>query len=314
MPYFPKVLYYGLLHCICNDKILFMLKMIKYYGLIGQILLQFKIIFKARFLKAIDKKTLAKKHFGQNFLQDENVLNAIIQSIPKWNQAIEIVEIGAGLGDLTNKLLSLGNITAYEVDKDLIPYLQERLQSALECGSLSLEIGDVLEIWKGESLRRKDYFLVSNLPYYIATKIVIKTIKDPLSCGCVVMTQKEVALKFCAIQNQSDFSALSVLAQSVGEAKMLFEVPPSAFVPQPKVTSAVFLIEKNQIPSSDFLVKLEELLKIAFNTPRKTLFNNLSKVYSKEKIMETLEKLGIVSSKRPHEIDTTDYHRLLKLL
>ncbi|WP_434965569.1 rRNA adenine N-6-methyltransferase family protein, partial [Helicobacter rodentium] len=95
-------------------------------------MLQFKIIFKARFLKAIDKKTLAKKHFGQNFLQDENVLNAIIQSIPKWNQAIEIVEIGAGLGDLTNKLLSLGNITAYEVDKDLIPYLQERLQSALE--------------------------------------------------------------------------------------------------------------------------------------------------------------------------------------
>lgn len=179
---------------------------------------------------------------------------------------------------------------------------------------MELKVGDILEIWSGESLENKPYFLISNLPYYIATLLVIKAIKDPLCKGCVVMTQKEVALKFCAIQNQSDFSALSVLAQSVGEAKMLFEVPPSAFVPQPKVTSAVFLIEKNQIPSSDFLVKLEELLKIAFSAPRKTLFNNLSKVYSKEKIMETLETLGIVSNKRPHEIDTTDYHRLLKLL
>lgn len=192
--------------------------------------------------------------------------------------------------------------------------MKERFKVALENGQLELKIGDIIEIWSGESLENKPYFLISNLPYYIATLLVVKAIKDPLCKGCVVMTQKEVALKFCAIQNQSDFSALSVLAQSVGEAKMLFEVPPSAFVPQPKVTSAVFLIEKNQIPSSDFFVKLEELLKIAFNTPRKTLFNNLSKVYSKEKIMETLETLGIVSSKRPHEIDTTDYHRLLKLL
>ncbi|MCI7047384.1 MAG: 16S rRNA (adenine(1518)-N(6)/adenine(1519)-N(6))-dimethyltransferase RsmA [Helicobacter sp.] len=238
----------------------------------------------------------------------------MVQSIPKEFRDLKFIEIGAGLGDLTNKLLSLGNITAYEVDKELIPYLKERFKVALENGQLELKIGDIIEIWSGESLENKPYFLISNLPYYIATLLVVKAIKDPLCKGCVVMTQKEVALKFCAIQNQSDFSALSVLAQSVGEAKMLFEVPPSAFVPQPKVTSAVFLIEKNQIPSSDFFVKLEELLKIAFNTPRKTLFNNLSKVYSKEKIMETLETLGIVSSKRPHEIDTTDYHRLLKLL
>ncbi|WP_231232560.1 16S rRNA (adenine(1518)-N(6)/adenine(1519)-N(6))-dimethyltransferase RsmA [Helicobacter canadensis] len=238
----------------------------------------------------------------------------MVQSIPKEFRNLKFIEIGAGLGDLTNKLLSLGNVTAYEVDKELIPYLKERFKVALENGQLELKVGDILEIWSRESLENKPYFLISNLPYYIATLLVIKAIKDPLCKGCVVMTQKEVALKFCAIQNQSDFSALSVLAQSVGEAKMLFEVPPSAFVPQPKVTSAVFLIEKNHIPSSDFLVKLEELLKIAFSAPRKTLFNNLSKVYSKEKIMETLETLGIVSNKRPHEIDTTDYHRLLKLL
>ncbi len=242
------------------------------------------------------------------------MLLQIVQSIPKEALDLELIEIGAGLGDLTNKLLGLGNITAYEVDEELLPYLKERFKKALESKQLELKIGDVMEIWKGNSLRDKPYFLISNLPYYIATLLVIKAIKDPLCKGCVVMTQKEVALKFCASENQSDFSALSVLTQSVGEAKLLFEVPPIAFVPQPKVTSAVFLIQKNQILPSDFLEALEGLLKISFNTPRKTIFNNLSKNYSKQKVLEALEDLQITPNKRPHEIDTATYHRLLKIL
>ena len=269
-------------------------------------------------MKAItknDKKTLAKKHFGQNFLQDENVLNAIIQSIPKSNLEVEIVEIGAGLGDLTNKLLSLGNSTAYDVDNDLFSYLQTRFKNALECGRLCLEIGDVLEIWRGESLRQKPYFLAANLPYYIATLLVVKTLKDSLSCGCVVMTQKEVAQKFCATCGESDFSALSVLAQSVGEATLLFDVPPTAFVPPPKVTSSVFLLQKiANPPSFEDLEHLESLLKVAFSAPRKTILNNLSKAYPKEAVIDALESLQIAPSKRPHEIDTPNYHRLLKIL
>ncbi|MBX7491078.1 16S rRNA (adenine(1518)-N(6)/adenine(1519)-N(6))-dimethyltransferase RsmA [Helicobacter sp. Faydin-H64] len=267
-------------------------------------------------IKAVTtKQSLAKKHFGQNFLEDENVLNAIIQSIPKQNTDIELIEIGAGLGDLTNKLLGLGNITAYEVDKELIPCLQERFKDALEYGRLSLVIGDVLEFWKGESLHNRAYFLVSNLPYYIATLLVIKTIKDPLSKGCVVMTQKEVAQKFCAQCGESDFSALSVLAQSVGEATLLFDVPPSAFVPPPKVTSSVFLLQKvANPPNFRDLEYLESLLKVAFSAPRKTILNNLSKAYPKQAIIDALESLQITPSKRPHEIDTPNYHRLLKIL
>lgn len=261
------------------------------------------------------KRILAKKHFGQNFLNNENILNAIIQSIPKIEKNIELIEIGAGLGDLTNKLLSLGNITAYEVDKELVPYLQERFKNALEFGHLNLEIGDVLEIWKGESLRKQAYFLVANLPYYIATLLVIKTIKDPLSTGCVVMTQKEVAQKFCAQCGESNFSALSVLAQSVGMATLLFDVSPTAFVPQPKVISSVFLLQKiANPPSFKDLEDLESLLKVAFSAPRKTILNNLSKAYPKQAILDALESLQIAPSKRPHEIDTQDYHRLLKIL
>lgn len=197
----------------------------------------------------------------------------------------------------------------------MIPYLQKRFKDALEYGRLSLEIGDVLEFWKSESLRNKAYFLAANLPYYIATLLVIKTIKDPLSKGCVVMTQKEVAQKFCAQCEESHFSALSVLAQSVGEATLLFDVPPSAFVPPPKVTSSVFLLQKiANPPSFKDLEHLESLLKIAFSAPRKTILNNLSKAYPKQTIMDALESLAIAPSKRPHEIDTPNYHRLLKIL
>ena len=230
-------------------------------------------------------------------------------------QDTKFIEIGAGLGDLTNKLLSLGNITAYEVDKELIPYLQDRFKDALENGRLSLRIGDVLEAWQDQSLCDKDYFLISNLPYYIATRIVVKVIKDPLSKGCVVMTQKEVAQKFCAQCKESDFSALSVLAQSVGKATLLFDVPPTAFVPPPKVISSVFLLQKNiNPPSCKDLEDLESLLKAAFYLPRKTILNNLSNAYPKQAIMDALKSLNIAHSKRPHEIDTQDYHRLLKIL
>ncbi len=268
-----------------------------------------------KFIKAIQKQNLAKKHFGQNFLEDESVLDAIIQSIPTIERAVELVEIGAGLGDLTNKLLGLGNITTYEVDEELIPHLQERFKEALECGRLNLKRCDVLESWRGCSLRENPYFLIANLPYYIATLLVVKLIKDPLAKGCVVMMQKEVAQKFCAQCGESDFSALSVLAQSVGETRFLFDVLPTAFVPQPKVISSVFLLTKDAGGlDAQRLDALESLLKIAFSAPRKTLLNNLAKHYEKKKVLEALETLSLEIHKRPHEVDTTDYHRLLKLL
>ena len=85
-------------------------------------------------------------------------------------------------------------------------------------------------------------------------------------------------------------------------------------MPQPNVTSVVFLIPKNQILPSDLLEALEGVLKISFNAPRKTIFNNHSKNYSKQKVLEVLEDLQITPNKRPHEIDTATYHRLLKIL
>ncbi|MDA3969294.1 MULTISPECIES: 16S rRNA (adenine(1518)-N(6)/adenine(1519)-N(6))-dimethyltransferase RsmA [Helicobacter] len=243
-------------------------------------------------------------------MQDEIILTQIIQSIPKDVRQYKILEIGAGLGDLTNKLLSLGSITAYEVDMELVPHLQRRFSDALKSKQLQLKLGDILEYWKGETLENEKYFLVSNLPYYIATLLIVKVLKDPFCKGCVVMTQKEVAEKFCADVFGSSFGALSILTQSVGVASYLFSVPKEAFSPPPKVTSAVFLIQKTK--NYESLDKLEAMLKIAFTSPRKTLLNNLSKTYKNAK--DILQKLNIPINSRPHEVDTDTYHRLLKFL
>lgn len=253
---------------------------------------------------------MAKKCFGQNFLQDEVILTQIVQSIPNSALEYKLVEIGAGLGDLTNKLLSLGGITAYEVDMELVPHLNRRFDDALKSQKLVLKLGDILKLWSRVNLEDEDYFLISNLPYYIATLLIVRALKDPYCKGCVVMTQKEVAEKFCAEVGDSNFGALSVLVQSVGRAEYLFSVPKEAFNPPPKVTSAVFLIQKDK-EYTDFGT-LEDMLKLSFGSPRKTLLNNLSKKYKNAK--EVLQSLEIPLNTRPHEVDTYNYHRLLQFL
>lgn len=254
----------------------------------------------------------AKKKFGQNFLKDQIYLDQIIQSIPSTQS--QMIEIGIGLGDLTERLLKLHNLIAYEVDEDLCSLLNNREFFGKE--NLTLLHRDVLECentigW----LHPKPYFLVSNLPYYIATHIILRVLRDEMCEGLVVMTQKEVAEKFCANVKDKDFCALSVIAQSVGEAEMLFEVPPYAFEPAPKVDSAVFRIcKKPQPPKIQELMRLETLLKVAFATPRKKLSKNLATLYSKQDIQKVFEELEIQEHLRPHEVSTSLYHQIAKKL
>jgi len=123
----------------------------------------------------------------------------------------------------------------------------------------------------------------------------------------LVMVQKEVAVKFSAEVKQKEFSALSVLAQSVGKATLCFEVKAEAFVPPPNVISAVLLIEKNQSRDDE---KFEAFLKIAFQQPRKKLSKNLSAVFSKDIVNALFSKLELDSNLRPHEAQTLMYHHI----
>jgi 16S rRNA (adenine1518-N6/adenine1519-N6)-dimethyltransferase len=254
------------------------------------------------------ENVVAKKKFGQNFLKDESVLRKIIQAMPKNNN--KIVEIGPGLGDLTKFLVDIKSVEAFEVDTDLCKLLQDTFKEEIATKRLHINCGDVLQAWKS-SLVDEPYDLVANLPYYIATNIILKALADPMCKNILVMVQLEVAEKFCATVGEKVFGSLGIIAQSIGTAEIVVKVPPTAFDPQPKVDSAVFLIQKNADRSDK---EFEDMLRVAFTQPRKTLMKNLSQKYDKPQLQEAFDKLELIHTIRPHQVSTQDYHQLYKII
>jgi 16S rRNA (adenine1518-N6/adenine1519-N6)-dimethyltransferase len=252
------------------------------------------------------EKVVAKKKFGQNFLKDESVLQKIVEAMP--NNDNTIVEIGPGLGDLTKYLVDIRSVEAFEVDTDLCKLLQKKFSKEIATNQLHLNCGDVLNAWQS-SLVDENYDLVANLPYYIATNIILKALADPKCKNILVMVQLEVAEKFCASEGEKVFGSLGVITQSVGEAHIVVKVPPTAFEPPPKIDSAVFLIEKNADRSDEIF---EGMLRVAFKQPRKTLMKNLSAFYDKDILKKAFADLDIAANLRPHQLSTDDYHQLYK--
>lgn len=261
----------------------------------------------------------AKKEFGQNFLKDSVILDKIVQAIP--NDTSNIVEIGPGLGDLTLRLLKISKVKSYEIDRDLEKILTAKFADELENGRFELVLGDALEIWQNGGLSEKKYFLAANLPYYVATNLILRAIDDDDCLGFVVMVQKEVALKFCATSKNSEFGAISVLANLFGKCEFLFEVPPLAFEPPPKVTSAVMRLVKNEFLSEhkkfanlDEYAEFKGFLRICFSAPRKTLFKNLSSKFDKNLLNEIFANLQISQTIRSHELDFALFLKIFKNL
>lgn len=251
---------------------------------------------------------IAKKKFGQNFLNDESVLLQIIQSMPHNDNVI--VEIGPGLGDLTKHLVNVKRVTAFEVDTDLCKYLNELFIDEIADKKLTIKCGDVLEQWDN-SLINEPYDLIANLPYYIATNIILRALADATCQNLLVMVQREVAEKFTASSGDKEFCALSVITQSIATAKIVINVPPESFDPPPKVDSSVLLISKHTTKKDD---EFEDFLRIAFTQKRKTLHKNLASVYKSDLIMDAFFTLGLEKTIRPHQLDTDDFHQLYKLL
>lgn len=254
------------------------------------------------------ESVVAKKKFGQNFLKDEAVLRKIVEAMPKNDN--KIVEIGPGLGDLTKFLVDVKSVEAFEVDTDLCKLLQSTFKEEIATKRLHINCGDVLNAWQG-SLIDEPYDLVANLPYYIATNIILKALADPMCKNILVMVQLEVAEKFCAEAGEKVFGSLSIITQSVGSSHIVVKVPPTAFEPPPKIDSAVFLIQKDRDRSDkDF----EDMLRVAFTQPRKTLMKNLSSKYEKSELLVAFERLELIQTIRPHQVSTSDYHQLYKTI
>ncbi len=264
----------------------------------------------------------AKKRFGQNFLKDDYFKNKIIQAIPNSNRVI--VEIGSGLGDLTKKLIvSKDKIIAFEVDEDLCPILKRLFKEELKNQKLILHCKDVLEVWREQSLIIDDYNLVANLPYYIATKIILKALEDFRCKTILVMVQREVAEKFCAKSGEKEFSSLSILTNIIGRSELLFDVPKDAFEPPPRVTSSILKITKERefygkenaiFKDREEFSQFQNFLKIAFSNPRKMVIKNLSSKFEKRVVEEIFNYYKIDLTSRPHQLLISNYHLIFNNL
>ena len=247
------------------------------------------------------EKVKAKKQYGQNFLKDTTILDKIIQSMPNNNNYV--VEIGPGLGDLTKNLVKYKDMTAYEVDTDLISILKSKFAIQIEEGKLKLIHTDVLVAWdKQKTLHDGKYD-------YIATNIILRAFEDKNCEHIIVMVQKEVAEKFTAKVNDKDYSSLGIITELISiDSRILFDVPPESFDPPPKIISSILYIKKDidKYLDKDF----NKFLKACFVQPRKKLSKNLTSVLSKDAIFEIYKELNIDDNVRPHEVSSSLYSQM----
>ena len=254
-----------------------------------------------------------KKRFGQNFLIDERVLNKIMDGAD-ITKADSVLEIGPGIGTMTQALCErAGEVTAVEIDRDLIPILNETL-SVFDNVRIINE--DVLKL-DLNSISDKPLKVVANLPYYITTPIVMELFESGARLESVtVMVQKEVADRMQAVPGGKDYGALSLAVQYYAEAEVIANVPPNCFIPRPGVGSAVINLkchkEKPVCPQNEEY--MFRLIKAAFAQRRKTLLNALkndsSLNLSKEKIQEVFSELGIDERIRGEKLSLADFAAL----
>ncbi len=258
----------------------------------------------------------AKKQFGQHFLKSASALSKIIDASDPVADDI-IVEIGPGLGALTEKLLFFaGKVIAIEKDRDLIPLLQETFKKEIENGKLDLIEQDVLDFNPDvlSFYKEHSYKLVANIPYYITGAILEKFLsarQQPEQM--VLLMQKEVAERVVARNKKESILSLSVKAYGV--PKIIAKVPAGAFAPAPKVDSAILLVETI---SRNFFASLDErlffeVIKQAFGQKRKTIGKTLAEKYGKE-ILSVLDEATISRSTRPEDLSILDWKKICQLL
>lgn len=275
--------------------------------------MQGKIGNKAFINKALNDNNLsAKKKFGQNFLTDQNILNSISDSADIDKNTL-VIEIGPGLGSLTEKLVQrAGFVLCYEIDKDLIPILKDNLK---DYSNYEVINKDILEVDINKDIDEykknlENVYVVANLPYYITTPIILGLLSNTDKIKrYVMMMQLEVADRITGKPSTKDYNALSIAIKYRANAIKVLKVPRTVFVPEPNVDSAVVrldLYEEKKYNAKDE-VFFFKLIREAFSQRRKTLANNLSSIQSKDKTYEMLAFLGIKDSVRSEELTIEDF-------
>ncbi|MDI9489415.1 MAG: 16S rRNA (adenine(1518)-N(6)/adenine(1519)-N(6))-dimethyltransferase RsmA [Bacillota bacterium] len=267
-------------------------------------------------------KFVFQKKFGQNFLIDTHVLEKIVNAAEITKDDF-VLEIGPGIGTLTQYLCErAGKVVAVEIDKMLIPILEETLAAYDNVRVLNEDIlkVDLVSLIKEENNNRP-IKVVANLPYYITTPIIMDLFEKhiPLS-GITIMIQKEVADRIRAIPGSKDYGALSLAVQYYAKPYIAANVPQNFFRPLQKVGSALICLTPHKKPPYD--VKDESLLfsliRASFNQRRKTLVNGIYNYeglsFSKDLILEALTASGLAKDIRGESLSLEQFINIANYL
>ena len=263
-----------------------------------------------------------QKKFGQNFLIDEHVLDKIIRAA-EITKDDYVLEIGPGIGTMTQyRACAAREVTAVEIDRALIPILEDTLK---EYDNVSIINEDILKVDIAALAKEKNggrpIKVVANLPYYITTPIIMGLFESHVPLESItVMVQKEVADRMQVGPGTKDYGALSLAVQYYAEPYIVANVPPNCFMPRPAVGSAVIRLTRHQKPPVEVMDEklMFRLIRASFNQRRKTLANGLKNSgelnLSKEVITAAIEKLGKGSSVRGEALDLEEFARLTNII
>ena len=263
-----------------------------------------------------------RKDYGQNFLIDSNILEKIVDSAEITKEDM-CIEIGPGIGTMTQYLCeNAREVTAVEIDKKLIPILEDTLGSydnvtVINEDILKVDIGKLAEEKNGG----KPIKVVANLPYYITTPIIMGLFESHVPIESItVMVQKEVADRMQVGPGTKDYGALSLAVQYYAKPEIVANVPPNCFMPRPKVGSAVIRLtrhEKTPVEVEDEKLMFR-IIRASFNQRRKTLVNGLNNApdipVSKENIAKAIQELGVSESIRGEALTLEQFAKLSNLM
>ena len=266
----------------------------------------------------------ANKKLGQNFLINENVINQIIEKSQVSKEDL-IIEIGPGLGTLTQRLLEkAGKVVCIELDTKMINILQDRFKlytnfELIHADILKTDLEKIIKTEK-ELGKIKQAKIVANLPYYITTPIVMKLLEEKLDLHTItVMVQKEVADRLTAIPGDKNTGAITYSVYYYSEAKSIIDVDKDSFIPKPEVDSKViqFIIRKTPIVEIQNQNEMFKIIKNVFTQKRKTLLNALvnTKIITDKKIgIEILNTLNLKENVRAEELTLDDFAKITELI
>lgn len=274
-------------------------------------------------IQVIQKHGFAfQKKFGQNFLIDAHVLDKIIAAAGVTADDM-VLEIGPGIGTMTQYLAERARqVTAVEIDTNLIPILKETLSdydnvTVINEDILKVDIKKLAEEYNAG----KPIKVVANLPYYITTPIIMGLFESGVPIDNItVMVQKEVADRMQVGPGSKDYGALSLAVQYYAEPYIVANVPPNCFIPRPNVGSAVIRLTRHQTPPVEVKDRelMFKLIRASFNQRRKTLLNGLNNSpelsFGKEQIAAAIEQLGVPAAVRGEALTLEQFSRLSDLL